>query len=671
MAKLRDSERLRAIHQEALQNFDRIEAAYHDVRQQCLQDRRFYSIAGAQWEGSLGDQFENKPKFEVNKIHLSVIRIINEWRNNRITVDYVSKDGTEDSNLANVCDGLFRADEQDSVAEEAYDNAFEEAVGGGYGAIRLRAEYEDEYDDDDERQRIRIEPIYDADSSVFFDLDAKRQDKSDARHCFVMTTMTPEAYEEEYGESPSSMEKSITEVEYDWFTPDVVFIAEYYRVEEKRHTVYIFKTLADEEERYTDEELEDANLVEELAASGSVEVRTKKVTQRKIHKYIISGSKVLEDCGYIAGTCIPIIPTYGKRWFVDNIERCMGHVRLAKDAQRLKNMQLSKLGEIAALSPIRKPIFTGEQVLGYQNLWARDNIDNNPYLLVNPITDKDGNSMPAGPIAYTEPPTIPQALAALLELTESDMTDLLGNQQAGDKMVSNISGKAVEMIQARLDMQSFIYMSNFAKAIKRVGEVWLSMARELYVEPGRKMKMIDKMEQIESVELMTPTMAEESGAMKYDNDISKATFDVAVSVGPSSTSRREATVRNLITMMGVTQDPETLQVLQAMVMLNMDGEGVEELKDYFRRKLVLVRAVEPNKEEAQLLQAQAQQKSAEERTLEAMANEADANATKARADVAKTISEIELNKAKTTETMADAESQAIENQIVAATGQKP
>jgi hypothetical protein len=35
---------------------------------------------------------------------------------------------------------------------------------------------------------------------------------------------------------------------------------------------------------------------------------------------------------------------YGKRWFVDNIERCMGHVRLAKDPQRLKNMQLSKLG---------------------------------------------------------------------------------------------------------------------------------------------------------------------------------------------------------------------------------------------------------------------------------------------------------------------------------------
>ncbi len=61
----------------------------------------------------------------------------------------------------------------------------------------------------------------------------------------------------------------------------------------------------------------------------------------------VSGGKVLEDAGYIAGKNIPIVVVYGKRWFVDNIERCMGAVRLAKDAQRLKNMQLSKLGEIS------------------------------------------------------------------------------------------------------------------------------------------------------------------------------------------------------------------------------------------------------------------------------------------------------------------------------------
>ena len=106
-----------------------------------------------------------------------------------------------------------------------------------------------------------------------------------------------------------------------------------------------------------------------------------------MHKGIRSGGKFLEECGYIAGRCIPIVPVYGKRWFVDNVERCMGHVRLAKDMQRLKNMQLSQLAELSSLSPLDKPIFMPEQVAGQQAMWAEDTLKNYAYLLVNGFTD--------------------------------------------------------------------------------------------------------------------------------------------------------------------------------------------------------------------------------------------------------------------------------------------
>src|SRR3990172_1972263 len=85
MARTKE-ERHSLIHQDAMAEFEKIQTALRDERLQCLQDRRFYSISGAQWEGPLGVQFENKPRFEVNKIHLAVIRIINEYRNNRISV---------------------------------------------------------------------------------------------------------------------------------------------------------------------------------------------------------------------------------------------------------------------------------------------------------------------------------------------------------------------------------------------------------------------------------------------------------------------------------------------------------------------------------------------------------------------------------------------------------
>jgi hypothetical protein len=615
----------------------------------------FYSIAGAQWEGPLGDQYENKPRFEVNKIHLSVIRIINEYRNNRIAVDFVSKDGEANDKLTETCNGLYRADERDSGAEEAYDNAFEEAVGGGYGAWRLRTAYEDEENDEDERQRIRIEPIYDADSSVFFDLDAKRQDKADAKYCFVLYSMTYEAYKAEWNDDPATWPKVIHQYEFDWDTPDVVFVAEYYRVEEVRETVRIFLTIQGEEERYTQADFDaDETLEETLAAVGTVEVRQKRTKRKRVRKYIMSGGGILDDMGYIAGKNIPIVPVYGKRWFVDNVERCMGHVRLAKDPQRLKNMQLSKLGEISALSSIEKPILMPEQVSGHQVMWAEDNLRNYPYLLINPITGPNGETTAAGPVAYTKSAQIPPAMAALLQITESDMAEILGSSQQADKMVSGISGKAVELIQTRLDMQTFIYMSNMAKAVRRCGEIWLSMSKDIYVEEKRKMKTVGAMEEVGSIELMKPQIDEETGELIYENNLGDALFDVAVDVGPSSSSRRDATVRALTGMMQVTTDPTTQQVLQAMAIMNMEGEGIGDIKEYFRKQLVQMGVLKPTEEEQQqMMEAQANvPQDPQTAYLLAEAAKAQALAIKAQADTEYTLARSEETKAKTIQTLS-------------------
>jgi hypothetical protein len=655
MARIPNDQRLANLHAEALRQYNDIQTALRDERLQCLQDRRFYSICGAQWEGPLYDQYENKPRFEVNKIMLSVIRIVNEYRNNRITVDYIAKDGAEDS-LADTCDGLYRADEQDSVANEAYDNAFEEAVGGGIGAFRLRTVYEDDEDEDNDRQRIMFEPIFDADSSVFFDLNSKRQDKSDALFCFVVNSMTYDSYKETYNDDPTDWPKIIHQYEFDWATPDVVFVAEYFKVEEVAETIRIFRSIDGTEEKYRQDDFKnDETLEETLIAIGSQEVRQRKIKRKRVRKYIMSGGKVLEDAGYIAGNCIPVVPVYGKRWFVDNIERCMGHVRLAKDAQRLKNMQLSKLGEISALSSVEKPILTPEQVAGHQIMWADDNLKNYPYLLVNPITGADGSTQVQGPLAYTRSAQIPPAMAALLQITESDMKEILGASSQGEQIVSNISGKAVEMIQTRLDMQTFIYMSNFAKGMKRSGEIWLSMARDIYVEEGRKMKVIGRTEEVSTVELMRPKVSE-TGEVIMENDLSRAKFDVNVDVGPSSSSKRAATVRALTGMMAITDDPQTKQVLQAMAMMNMEGEGIGEVRDFFRKQLLRLGVVKPTEQEAEMLaqeqQMQGQQQDPNAIFLQAAAEEATAKAAQARASVIKTVADAGLAKAKTAETLA-------------------
>jgi len=666
--------KLADVHEAALIEFDRVQAACREVREQCLAARRFYSIPGAQWEGSLGLQFENKPMMELNKVHLAVIRIINEYRNNRVEVTFSPKDGDKDE-TADACNGIYRADARDSGAMEARGNAFEEAVGGGIGAWRLRSCYEDEIDgeedddaaDEDRKQRIVWEPIVDADSCVFFDLDAKRQDKRDAKRCWVLTSMTRESYEAEYGDDPASWPQSLTTGRtFDWAPANLIYVAEYYEVTSKKQEYQCWVGLDGGEVEYTTEEIEEEaeppedgqpaepSLREELEATGFTLKKKKNKKVRKVRKYIMSGGKVLEDCGFVPGKYIPIIVTYGKRWYVDGVERCMGHVQLAMDAQRLKNMLISKLADISARSSVQKPVVSPEQIAGFSQMWADDNTKDYPYLLLNSTKDVDGNPMSVA-MQYTQNANVPPALAALLQLTEEDLKDLLGNQQAGEEMNPNISGKVVELVQNRLDMQTYIYMDNHKMAVEYEGVVWMHMANDIYAEPNRKMKMLTEDDTVSSTVINTNGYDDERG-MYAKNDMTRARFDVSGDVGPTSSSKRASTVRTLMGVMQITGavDPETTQLLSNAILMNVEGEGLQDLRDYSRQKLVRIGAIKPTKEEqTKMAEEQANQKpDPNAEFLMAEADKSQALAQKAQADTGLAIANTEKAHADAAATLA-------------------
>jgi hypothetical protein len=650
------------IHADALAEMDEIQIAVRDERLQCLQDRRFYSISGGQWEGAVGAQFENKPQFEFNKCHLALIRLYSEYRNNRITVDFQTPDGEQDDGLADACDGMFRADERACGADEAYDNCFEEGTGGGMGAIRLCDEYENPGDDEDTRQRTRIEPIFDADTTVFWPLDAKRYDKSDAKRVYLLTPYTPGAYRDEFGDDPTTWPKEIFQHEFDWCTPLVVWVCELYQVEETKQTLHFYRGLDEsvDDMKVTDQQLEDdPDMLDELKAMGFREVRQKKVTRRRVRKYLLSGSKILEDCGYIAGEHLPVVPFYGKRWVVDGVERIMGHVRLAKDAQRLQNMLMSWLAEMSARFDIEKPIFDSAQVARHSEMWAQDNVKKFPYLLADALRNDDGSIAAAGPVAYTKAPNIPPAMAALAQIAGQALEDMLGNQQQGEEMQPNISGKAVELIQNRLDMQVFIYMSNFAKTMKHVGRVWLSKQKELQVEESRAKKTIDPTGKAGKVVLNQPTYDAETGKEVLKNDISSSNYEVDVDVGPSSSSKRSATVRALTGILGMIQDPPTAQAITMALLTNLDGEGLGDLNTWARRQALRMGVIKPTDDEKDEL-AQEQQAAAQQppdpqtQLVQAAADQARSDADAAKAKTVDTLADAGLKRAQTAKTYAEA-----------------
>lgn len=642
------SKSLNDIHLEAVRRFHDTQTATRDERIQSLKDRRFCHLRGAQWEGPLSEQFKNKPKIEINKVRKSVNDICDDFQNNRLGSRFLLKDGVEDEELSDACASLHRSDEQDSVAEEAYDNAFSEGVSGGIGGWRLRAEYEDEGSPEDERQRIRIEPIFDADSALYYDLNAKRQDKSDARFAFLVTSMSRAEYELVYDDNPSDWPKEIHEYENDWLTPDVVYVAEYYNLEEEHDTVHFFKGLSGEEVSHSGFDLEETTgLKRMLRLTGFKEVRKKKVIRRRIHKYIMNGNEVLSDEGRIAGTEIPLVPYYANRTFIDNLERCSGHTRFAIDPQMVKNMLVSKLAEFAGLSSMSKPILTPEQISGHENAWAEDNIENFAYLLVNAVMDPSGTQALSGPVGWTKSAEVPEVFAALLKIVEEDAQGILGSPNDQEKTLSHVSGEAITKKQTQIDRKSLRYIINMAKAMRRSGQIWVSMASEIYTEKGRKMKGVDANGKVRQLELQKPMIGAD-GRQTTANDLTRAKFDVFVDVGPSNASKRQAIVQSITDMLPFVDDPQTKTVLIYTAMMNSEAEGMADLHKWFRKQLVKMSVIEPTPAEAQQMAAEAKnaQPSPSDQYLLA-------ETEKSKADTQKSVADISLLSARTEKTKVD------------------
>jgi len=608
------AETLEKKHERVMLRFDRAYTPQQDVREKCIEATRFARVPGGQWEGAtaagtkLDDQFEKYPKFEINKVATELNRIIAEYRNNRITVKFRPGDREASEELANKLNGLFRADYEETDGGEACDNAFDDAATGGFGCFRLTSMLVNEYDPMDERQRIAIEPVYDPSRSVWFDPDAKKYDKSDALWAFCMYSLSPEKYEAEYGKTPpASLDvTTISSWEFDWFEPEVVYIAKYYEVRKESVDVISYKQpLTGEIATYDSDQIED--IEDELAEAGFVEVARRSVKRRRVYVSVVDGQNFLEKPRRIPGEHIPLIPVYGKRWFIDDIERVEGHIAKAMDPQRLYNLQVSMLADTAAQDPGQIPIVGMEQIRGLEKHWEARNKKRPAFLPLREVKDKAGNIIAgATPAGYTQPAVMNQALAALLQQTSADIQEVTGGSQAMQQMPSNVAQETVNNLMNRADMASFIYLDNMAKSLKRAGEVWLSMAREVYGSE-REVRVVNE-DGTDDIALMNAQVVDrQTGRVVALNDLSTGRYDVTVDVGPSYTARRDATVSVLTNVLNSMLPTDPLRpAIQGIIMDNLDGEGLEDFKEFNRKQLLTSGIAKPRNQEEQQIVQQAQ-----------------------------------------------------------------
>jgi hypothetical protein len=347
----------------------------------------------------------------------------------------------------------------------------------------------------------------------------------------------------------------------------------------------------------------------------------------------MTGVEVLEDHGYIAGTEIPVVPVYGKRWFVDNQERFRGYVSKRMDAQRIYNAKVSKLSETDALAPREKPIFDPSQLPPHlQDMWAEQEQMRHPYALAMALRNEDGSIASLGPIGKIEPPQIPPVTALLLQAASADLTE--ETDDGADEVKANTSAEAMDVAATRIDAKSAIYLDNMRQSVQREGEIFISMAKECYYEPGRTVETMNEDGGDGEATLHEP-FTDNKGSFRVRNDFTAGKYKVIADVTEATATRREKTVKSCIGIAEVAvqaQDMQLAGVALRVGVMNMDGEGIDVMTEWARKQLVMSGVVPPNDDEKAEMANQQSQPKPEDELAAAKAEDLHASALQRGAD---------------------------------------
>lgn len=599
--------------------FNRDFDANQDAREKAADDLFFYWVT--QWDDQLAADIPLQYRGQFDILRKAGRQIMGDLRANPVQPDFKPKDDSRTDD-AELMDGLYRADDRSLASQYAYDYATQDAVVCGVGAWELYTKYATNQIGD-LNQVIRRSFIPEANNCVFWDANAKQLDKSDAKRCTILRAYSRDGYkallaeiegddeydeEDEYECNPTSFANPEDSGALVWReTNDVVYVATIYVRKKVRDKVLTLIDPFGEELMLRESSLED--VMDDLIDSGYTVAAEKNIQRWEVRKYIADGEEILngDDGEVIAGEFIPVVPCYGERAIVDGAEHYEGIVRLAKDPQRLRNFQMSYLADIVSRSPRPKPIFTPEQLSGFEFMYDESGADNNyPYMLQN-RKDKNGEPLPIGPFSMMPEASIPSALMVGIDLTRQAVEDVANPGLPQNIADPDLSGKAVVALQNQMDKQSYIYQHNFKFAKRRDAEIYASMATVVHDAPKTmNIEMPDGTRK--TVQMMRLTIDAETGNPVVLNDLTNMEFDVYAEIGQSYSNQKEQTRERLTAIMDTIPDGDPLKTIMRLTLVeDMDGVNTKAIRDYARKQLILQGYKEPETDEDKALFEQAAQ----------------------------------------------------------------
>lgn len=567
------------------------EAFAFDTEQRRLvkEDMQFTFVAGHQWDAHLQRKRANKPCYEFNRQRQMVRRVTGQQLQNKPQIKVRAvEDG--DTETADIYNGLIKNIEVQSSAENAYDTAFQWACGGGFGILRVTAEYEG---DDSFDQCLKIKTVLDP-LTVWCDPTARGVYREDARFWLITEIISRDEFKKRWPDADvvDFSVSGMDDHDRHWWFEDSVRIAEYWYKEPKTKTIYQLSdgTVVDAEE--FDPIADEAANPPVNPQNGLPEFEPLTIKNRRevecdeIYSVLVSGTGKLEEPTKWGGKLFPIVIQWGDLVSIDGKQIYSGMTRFAKDAQRIHNFELSTLVEVVAKLPNSPLKATPQMIKGLEQYYERLGYDDPPVLLYNADPNAPNGSPQREPM-----PALPTALANLSQIATDELKAVTGIHDASVGARSNeTSGRAILARQNEGDIANFVYIDNQMKALKRLGEILVD-AIPHYYDAERSIRILGEDNAEKFIQINRPTIDEQTGEVHIINDLSRGKYDVTTTVGKNfDTARMELAEA----AQALAQVPGPIGMLgQFLMFKSLDVPGIDDYVDAVRRLLVQQGLLEP------------------------------------------------------------------------------
>lgn len=539
-----------------------------DNRAEALEDLRF--VAGHQWSDADIEERKGRPRITINRSQQFLKMASNPIRQNMPTLK-VEPDSDEDSDLAEVANGLFRRIQYNSSASHVYAAAVEHMTACGIGWWRVTTDYEDE---ESFNQEIKIKRIFNP-LSVYPDPSSLEPDRSTMNWCLVTELYPVEAFKAKY---PKAVVREIDAPANGWHTKaiswaqgDYVRVAEYWRRKEVMRKIARLAT----GETVSIDDMPNEQL-EFLKFNGMI-AAVRDTKSYKVVMDLVSGAEQLEESYECPCRWIPIVPVIGSEIPLENGTYRHGIIRFQREPARLMNYFLSVTAEMLGQSPKAPYMATAKQIGKFKSMWDNANRKPMPYLLyeedpANPGAPKraDQVSLPAGFVQF----------AQLMEDAQKATTGLY-DAALGAKS-NETSGVAIGARVEQGNQATFHLTDNLQHGLEHTGRIILDMIPKVY-DTARTLRMMAEDGTETEAQINTPTVSYD-GTPAMVNDVSRMKFkSVRVIMGPNYQSRKQEALNQLSQL--IQAMPQIGQVGADIVVRNMEFEGAEQLGE--RLKAIL------------------------------------------------------------------------------------